>query len=327
MILVTGAAGRIGSRLVHRLTQFGPVRALHLEVLQSDDSADTSVSHFSADIANIDQLEPAFEGVSAVFHLAAATSGPEQDHVRNTLVGTRNIIECCIRHNVQRLLYFSSLSVLHLSAIQTHSLVDESWPLEPAPELRGNYTRFKLLAEREVQAAVHEHALSACIIRPGEVLFPDDPHLSMATALPFGPLLVSFDSPKASVPMVTIDDLLDAVPLLYKHAEFSGEIIHIVDPYQASQRDYIRAYRRRKHDGILLPVPFPLVLLLSHALTSLLRPVGARIPITPYRLQSAIGPRVFASDKLRAILPTFCFKGVQAFLEQEGRRSHDCPPS
>lgn len=327
MILVTGAAGRIGSRLVHRLTQFGPVRALHLEVLQSDDAADTSISHLSADIANIDELDAAFEGVSAVFHLAAATSGPEQDHMRNTLVGTRNVIQCCIRHRVQRLLYFSSMSVLHLSAIQAHSIVDESWPPEPEPELRGNYTRYKLLAEREVQAAVHEHALPACIVRPGEVLFPDDPHLSMATALPFGPLLVCFNSAEASVPMVTIDDLLDAVPLLYKHAHFSGEIIHIVDPYHVTQRAYIEAYRRRTHGGILLPVPFPLVLLLSHALASLLRPVGARIPITPYRLRSAIGPRVFASDRLRAILPTFCFKGVQAFLEQEEPRSHDCTPS
>ncbi|HEX5515101.1 MAG TPA: GDP-mannose 4,6-dehydratase, partial [Gammaproteobacteria bacterium] len=109
MVLVTGGAGFIGTNLVDRLIREGrPVRVIdnlsrpgvekNLEWLRSRHTFE----FVPADLRNVFALEPAFDGVSQVFHLAAqvAVTTSLQDPLRDfniNLRGTFNVLEAARR--------------------------------------------------------------------------------------------------------------------------------------------------------------------------------------------------------------------------------------
>src|SRR5439155_25856146 len=123
------------------------------------------------DLGDPDAVERAVTGAELVYHLGAACRGGPADMRRGTVVGTQNVVDSVLRHRA-RLVYISSLSVLHAVAMKRGSRVAEDWPLERYPEKRGLYTQTKLEAERTVCRAVPERNLRAVILRPGQVLGP-----------------------------------------------------------------------------------------------------------------------------------------------------------
>ena len=80
--------------------------------------------------------------------------GSPADFQRGTVAGTRNVIDACLKHRVERVVYVSSVSVLDHAGSHAGK-VTEAWPLEPHAELRGAYTQTKLEAERMVMAAAN----------------------------------------------------------------------------------------------------------------------------------------------------------------------------
>ena len=95
-----------------------------------------------------DAVDRAVAGAERVIHCGAAMAGGWPEHYGSTVVGTRNVIEACRRHDVRQLVHISSMSVVDWAGSRGGPL-DESTPLEPRPEERGAYTRAKLEAELE----------------------------------------------------------------------------------------------------------------------------------------------------------------------------------
>src|SRR3546814_15612799 len=95
--------------------------------------------------------------------------GSAGDFEAGTVWGTRNVVRACREHGVRKLVYVSSMRVLDHAGRKPGMAVTEDYPVEPHPDLRGAYTRTKLAAEREVLAAIRDHALPAVIIRPGPI--------------------------------------------------------------------------------------------------------------------------------------------------------------
>ena len=102
-----------------------------------------------------------------VFHFAAyAAEGLSpfirQYNYQNNLVATSNIVNECIRHNVKRLIFTSTL------AVYGHGyggIFDESQlpsPIDP-------YGVAKCACEMDIQTAGEQHGLDWCIIRPHNV--------------------------------------------------------------------------------------------------------------------------------------------------------------
>lgn len=101
-VLITGAAGTIGSALRERLSGDFALHALT--------HAPTDFSSHVADIADLDAIRPAFDGVQAVVHLAAsaAVSSSWEDILHNNLIGTRNVFEAARLAGVDRVVFASS---------------------------------------------------------------------------------------------------------------------------------------------------------------------------------------------------------------------------
>lgn len=109
-ILVTGATGKVGSRLVKYLAQRGnPVRALVRDRARAAALLPASVEVAEGDLLNPDSLAAAVRGVDAVIHCAAFFRGAtaEQAHAANDL-GTQQLANAALAASVGRFVFTST---------------------------------------------------------------------------------------------------------------------------------------------------------------------------------------------------------------------------
>ena len=104
-VLITGMSGLIGGAVRRRLEGRFELSALNRRPVEG-------VPCHRADIADLDAIRPAFEGVDAVVHLAAAIRGDWETLLRNNVVGTYNVLEASRQAGVSRVVYASSGSVV-----------------------------------------------------------------------------------------------------------------------------------------------------------------------------------------------------------------------
>ncbi len=172
--LVTGANGFLGSYIVKQLLdEKHEVRMLTR--MRSEGSQAMNLERFHGDIRDLDMIERAFDGVDVVFH-AAAISGIwgswKMFHSVNT-VGTRNVVECCLRHGVRKLVYTSSPSVTFTGEHQ----INENENAPYAKNWLCNYPRSKAMAEQHVLDSNDPAELMTCALRPHLIWGPGDRHL------------------------------------------------------------------------------------------------------------------------------------------------------
>jgi UDP-glucose 4-epimerase len=119
--IVTGGCGFIGSHITDRLLAEGfSVTVIDnlstgrlLNLVHHKDNPDLDIR--IADLADYDKILPMFEGVDWVFHLAAladivpSIERPLEYH-RANVDGTINVLECCRKWNVKRIIYAASSS-------------------------------------------------------------------------------------------------------------------------------------------------------------------------------------------------------------------------
>ncbi len=112
--LVTGASGRLGTRLIKELVDRGiKVRAL-VSKKESLIGLPSGVVPFVGDIKDKKVLNEACEGVDTVFHLAAVVSQykvPVKELVRVNVDGTNDVIEACKTNRVRHIIFASSVDV------------------------------------------------------------------------------------------------------------------------------------------------------------------------------------------------------------------------
>jgi len=170
-ILITGVAGLLGSRLADWIIENQP----EYEVIGIDDLSGGYRENLNPKVKFycLDVKRPAIKDIfemekpEYVFHLAAyAAEGLSpfirQYNYQNNLVATANIINECIRHNVKRLVFTSTLAVYGYGE---GGLFDERQtpnPIDP-------YGVAKYACEMDIQIAGEQHGLDWCIIRPHNV--------------------------------------------------------------------------------------------------------------------------------------------------------------
>lgn len=172
--LVTGANGFLGSHIVKQLVAKGyDVTAM---TRRRDEMLSTmKVNMIHGDIRSFENVEQACRGQEVVFHTAAISGiwGPwKLFHGTNT-IGTRNVVEACLQHNVRKLVYTSSPSVTFDGEHQNN--VNESAPY-PKKWL-CHYPHSKALAEQCVLEADDDKELMTCALRPHLIWGPGDRHL------------------------------------------------------------------------------------------------------------------------------------------------------
>ena len=169
-VVVTGANGLLGSTFVKRLIDEDEYVRLFVRRLPPPEIADhAQIEVVLGELGDPDAVDSAIEGATAVFHIGAAMGGGWAAHEAATIAGTRNVVEACLKYDVPKMIYISSLSVIDWAGHPANQPVTESATLEPTPQQRGSYTQAKLEAERIVRAAAQERGLPVVILRPGQI--------------------------------------------------------------------------------------------------------------------------------------------------------------
>ena len=118
-ILVTGGAGSVGTELVRTLLEFKPRDLVLIDNNEGavydleQDLRSTRLSTFIADVRDKERIEPLFDGVDLVFHLAGLKNLPICEYnpyeaVKTNIVGTKNVIDACLRGNVAKVIFSST---------------------------------------------------------------------------------------------------------------------------------------------------------------------------------------------------------------------------
>jgi len=168
---ITGASGHIGNNICRILIKNGhQVKALVHRYSKSLEGL--QVEKIYGDILNRESVDALVEHVDYVFHTAAIISigkNAKEKIFRTNIDGTRNIIEACKRHNVRRLIHFSSVDAFRINA--SDATLDENPPL--AGEEAFFYNQSKAAGERLVSDACLQ-GLNAVILSPSSVIGPYD---------------------------------------------------------------------------------------------------------------------------------------------------------
>jgi UDP-glucose 4-epimerase len=154
LILVTGATGAVGPRVVSALHEAGHrVRTLSLDAPPAGAWLE-AVDARLGDITDPAAVQTAMVGVDGVIHLAALlhiiNPPPElrSRYERINVGGTANVVEAARQAGVGRVVFFSTIAVYGASA---GSVLTEASPLRPD----SFYAQTKVDAERIVLSAKH----------------------------------------------------------------------------------------------------------------------------------------------------------------------------
>ena len=294
-VLVTGANGLIGRHLVRRLLQEGNrVRIFVRRQPAAEFMNDRNVEVFLGDLGDPAAVDRAVAGTEIVYHVGAAMQGSIHDHERGTVCGTQNIVDSVLRHHVSRLVYISSLSCLHAAVARRGDVVTEDWPVEPYPTKRGAYTQAKTAAEKIVLDAVRDRHLPAVLLRPGRVFGPGMTLLTPEVARRLGNLFVVLGDGTRELPLVYVEDVIDAIVRAAETSKFDGRIFHIVDRTKITQNQVVRDYiSKNAKNANVIHLPVAIVYSLALGFELLSKVLNRSVPLSIYRVKSALAPMRF----------------------------------
>ena len=161
-ILITGAAGGVGTILTHRLKDEYDITG---HDLRAQPDADSVI--LGADLADYDAVLGIMDGIDTIVHLAGAAS-PESSWdavLEANIIGTRNLLEAARVAGVRRVVYASSNHAM--------GMYDrlEQWPVYPdtLPRPDSLYGVSKAFGETLGRYYFDEYGLSFIALRIGWV--------------------------------------------------------------------------------------------------------------------------------------------------------------
>ena len=292
-MLVTGASGFLGRRVLARLAAGGePIRVLIRKPAPWMDKL-ANVSAVYGDLGDAEAVKRAVAGVKTVYHVGAAMRGGKDEFERGTVWGTRNVVEACLDQKVERLVYVSSQSVLDQASHVTGTPVTETSALEPYPERRGSYTQTKLAAERVVLDAIDRRGLPAVILRPGQIFGPGAEQSSPSGAIGMAGRWIVVGNGGHHLPLVYVDDVVDALIAAGRKPEALGQVIQLVDPTPITQREFIEIARRGLPSLKAMYLPRWFMMTAARGVEFLGGLLKKEMPLSRYRVASLKPPYPF----------------------------------
>lgn len=234
-ILVTGATGKIGSRLVKRLAQRGDrVRALVRDPKRAAQLEAAGIELVEGDLLDAGSLAAAVAGVDAVVHCAAFFRGatPEQAHDVN-YVGTQQLASAAQAAGMKRFVFLSTGLVYGPTGGRAATEGDACAPTVAYPVS-------KLAAERFL---LELKGLDVRVLRLPFVYGDGDAHIEEAVALMQG------FSPAQRMSIAHHADVAQAVALVLDHAKPTYRIYNVVDDAAPSLAELLASVGAPPPDG------------------------------------------------------------------------------
>jgi nucleoside-diphosphate-sugar epimerase len=171
-ILVTGATGFVGGRLVELLAQHSSAK---IKVLVRDYGKAMRIGRYpvefiKGDINDADAVNKAVQYCEYVFHCAYGNKGSAESRNAVNIEGTMNVLQASHRVGVTSFVFLSTISVYGLNAA---ARLDEKSTSSPNTE--DSYAVSKLEAERLVLQFAQTNHFHATVLQPTAVYGPWSP--------------------------------------------------------------------------------------------------------------------------------------------------------
>ena len=168
---MTGAAGRIGSKVVPELVKYGhTVKALDRRQMPPEvrHAAETMYADLTDSLAMLNVVR----GCEAVAHIGAVPSPsvPPDEVLRLNVIGTQNVLEAAAAHDIPRVVLTSSVGALGFS-FPKHPCLPDYLPIDTAHPRRpqDSYGLSKLMNEESAHAMTRLTGMTTIVLRPPAV--------------------------------------------------------------------------------------------------------------------------------------------------------------
>ncbi|EHU0329588.1 SDR family oxidoreductase [Vibrio vulnificus] len=238
-ILLTGASGFIGSKLLEELP------ANNILILGRDNPKGLpSEKFFKLEIDNDTDYSVALSGVGVVVHLAArvhvmndAVSNPLEEYREVNTRGTVNLARQAASAGVKRFVFVSSIKVNGEGTSQDRPFTSADLH---APE--DDYGLSKSEAEQQLFEIAKEAGMEVVVIRPTLVYGPGVKAnfaalmnlVSKGIPLPFGCITKNKRS------LVSVDNLVDLIITCLDHPKAANQVFLVSDDHDVSTSEMVR---------------------------------------------------------------------------------------
>ncbi len=298
IVLVTGATGFTGSVLVKKLAATGAhVRAIARHSSKTAHLENLGIEWFRGDVYDEKVVEAATQGVSYIFHVAAAyreAKIKDEDYYLVHVKSTQLLAEHALRQpNFKRFVHVSTIGVHgHID----HPPADENYRFSPG----DIYQETKVEGEVWFREFAKKNNLPFTVIRPAGIFGPGDKRLLKVFKMGTKPLVPVLGFGKCLYHLIHVEDLTEGMILAATHPKALGEVFICGNKEQTSLFEMIRIVSKefgKKTTTVRLPVtPF---LLLGDICEFVCKPFGIEPPIYRRRVSFYTKDRSFDTRKIR----------------------------
>jgi nucleoside-diphosphate-sugar epimerase len=269
LVLVTGSNGFVGVKVVETLLEYGfenlrcfvrpSSRLERLEEVLSRFPAAKSVQLVSGDLLSRDDCRRAADGAAIIYHLAAGIDKSFAGAFMNSGLATRNLMDASLQcGQLSRFVAVSSFAVYSNLNLKRGAVLDESCPLEDAPQERYDAYGFgKLKQEELVKEYGKRYGLPYVILRPGTIFGPGKRDLSGRVGIGTFGFFIQVGGSNL-LPLTFVDNCAEAIVLAGLRSGVEGEIFNVVDDELLTSSQFLRAYKKRVSPFFSVRIPYAL---------------------------------------------------------------------
>ncbi len=238
-VLVTGASGFIGGRIVERLaSERVSVRALLRDFGGGIRVARHPVEFAWADVTDLGAVCEAAAGCDVIIHCAFGTRGDAAERRAVTVEGTRNVLEAAVRTGARRVVHLSTVMVY---GVPSDPVLRENLPRRASGDAYGDA---KLEAEELVFRYQREQGLPVSVIQPTAVYGPFGVAWTERVLKQLRSKLVPLVDGGAGIcNAVYVDDVAEAVLLAAEREQAVGEAF-LISGEPITYRDFYERFAR-----------------------------------------------------------------------------------
>ncbi len=266
-VLVTGAAGFVGSRVVATLLRMGFERVIcsvrrssDLGLLEAGMTKEQAnrCQILKANLLSREDCRRIAADVEVAYHLVAGRGKSFPACFQGSVITTRNLLDALLEHRrLKRFVNVSSFSVYSNFRVNRGAVWDETCPLEDNLDERHDAYAYGKVKQDELVQDYHERfGMPFTIVRPGIVFGPGKKAIPGFVGMDTFGFFMHLGG-GGRLPLTYVDNCAEAIVLAGLVKGVEGEVFNIVDDQLPTSRAFLRAYKQQVENFWSVPIPYP----------------------------------------------------------------------
>ena len=299
-ILITGATGFIGSKLIQKFSEKG-YTITGMSRQEMDNKA--GIKYVKADVFNPEELEKAMEGIEVAYYLLHSMEGDSKhwkEFASREKIQAQNFLSAATKAGIKRIIYLGGL-------------VNESLDLSPHMKSR-----------KEVGEILSSGSIPVTELRASLIIGSQGGSYAMLRYLVERlRIMVCPSWVKSLAQPIAVDDVVDYLIGCLETSETTGKIFDIGGPEKLTYQEMMRQYAAYLNKNLfVVEIPF-LTTRLSSYWVDLITPVKASLarPL----IDSLVHDTVVKDDSITKLIP-LRLKTVREAIDAATKEMRENPP-